>query len=125
MSTSYKCAMCAHYKKIEGIFGNCEKKNDATFSSEPGCDAFVPKIQEVLDNSAPNFGNRHVIDPTVLAYMGMAFPTSFMPQEQEPEPEPEETEWINPLYRRKRKPRKIISFIEAVEERKNNVKFKK
>lgn len=42
-----RCGFCVHYKPIEGIFGNCKKKKNTTFSSNPKCEVFIyrPKCE--------------------------------------------------------------------------------
>ncbi len=124
MSISEKCGLCAYYEPIEGIFGNCKEKSDTVFSSDPKCDTFLFKPQEVTDSAAPSFtdfGNRHIIDPRLLAFMGTTLPKGFMPQHgcqhNQKEPKPEKTEWENPLYRKKKKPRKVIDFIARKKEK--------
>jgi len=85
-----RCGMCAHFKVIEGIFGECKEK-DTVFSADPKCDVFLLNQKKVADNAEHN----------------------------QEEPKSEETEWENPLYRKKKKPRKVINLAEAIAERKN------
>jgi len=120
-----RCGMCAHFKVIEGIFGECKEK-DTVFSADPKCDVFLLNQKKVADNAGPSFadfGTRRIIDPAMLAFMGMGLPPGFMHkhgcQHNQEEPKSEETEWENPLYRKKKKPRKVINLAEAIAERKN------
>ena len=127
MSILEKCGGCAHYKKVEGIFGHCEEKDCTAFASDPKCGVlFTPHSPKVVDGAAPSFadfGSRQAIDPKLLAFMGAVFPPGFMHrqtcQHKQEEPEPEKTEWENPLFRRKKKARKVINFAEAAAGRKN------
>jgi hypothetical protein len=124
MPTTERCGMCAKYTPIEGIFGECKEKNDTAFSADPKCGAFVSNPKKAVDNTAlgfADFGSRRVIDPNVLGFMGMGLPIGFIPvqtqPQREPEPEPEKSEWKSPLFRRKRKARKVINLAEAIAER--------
>ena len=127
MPTTERCGMCAHYTPIEGIFGDCKEKNDTAFNADPKCGAFMLNQQKVADSTAPSFADfgtrQNFVDPRMLAFMGMALPPGFMHkkgcQHKQEEPKPEKTEWENPLYRRKKKPRKVINLAEAIAERKN------
>jgi len=124
MPMTERCGMCAHFKPIEGIFGECKEK-DTVFSADPKCGVFQLNRQKAADNVAQNFadfGTRQIIDPAVLAFMGMGLTPGFVQHkcQHTPErPEPEATEWENPLYRKKKKPRKVINLAEAIAERKN------
>jgi len=125
MPMTERCGMCAHFKVIEGIFGDCPEKGDTCFSADPKCGAFVLKQQKDVDSMGPSFsdfGSRRVIDPNVLGFMGMGLPIGFIPvqRQPEPEPEPEKTEWVNPVFKRvksKHKSRKVINLAEAIAER--------
>jgi hypothetical protein len=126
MPMTERCGMCAKYTPIEGIFGDCSEKNDTAFSADPKCGAFAPNPKGIVNSAAPSFadfGSRHLVDPGMLAFMGMGLPPGFMPQHkcahQQQETEPEKTEWKSPLFRRKRKARKVINLAEAIAERKN------
>jgi hypothetical protein len=125
MPTTERCGMCAEYTPIEGIFGECKEKNDTAFSADPKCGAFVSNPKKAVDNTAlsfADFGSSQPVDPNILGYMGMALPIGFIPVQKQlcqQEPEPEKTEWESPLFRRKKKARKIINLAEAIAERKN------
>lgn len=128
MPMTERCGMCAHFKVIEGIFGDCPEKDDTCFSADPKCGAFILKQQKAaVDSTSPSFsdfGSRRVIDPNTLGFMGMGLPMGFIPiqgQPPPPAPEPEKTEWKSPVFKRvksKHKPRKVIDLAEAIAERK-------
>ncbi len=115
-----RCGFCAHYEPIEGIFGNCKEKKDTTFSPNPKCKAFLykPKREEEVVQPEWNAGHQMLADyllkqPNSQAERFQSMPgiwalkpTNCQPQQEKPE----KTEWESPLYRKKRKPRKIIDF---------------
>lgn len=111
-----KCGFCVHYEPIEGIFGNCKEKKDTTFSSNPKCKKFIfkPKPCEVVQPEW-NAGNQLWFEKFGNLFNGMAVPHVHASKPmncQSKQGEPEKAEWESPLYRRKKKPKKVVVLAE-------------
>ncbi len=108
-----RCGLCEHFNRAQGMFGQCIKTSKVAFAGDAACGKFSERA--AAPTKMADFGGRRaIINPFnsfADLFSGMFMPST--PMKDSGSDYKSKKPWQNPLYKRKREVRKVISFKEA------------